>query len=277
MIWYLNCIIDFYIKISILSYGCKILMKKLNTYAVIAITAICFNTSAQAEILKMGVNHNAPPYIYLDGNGHLTGFTIELAEAIGKEAGFNVKAVPLPFASVLAAMENKEIDIIGQMYGSTERAKIYDFVNSYNDEFKFIRLKNKVHAKPAAALSENTKVAVIEGSPQFKELLTMQKQDYPSIVIRDADTNFLAFKELFQEKSEVMFAPISEINSLRNNYQQYEFEILDIPPQYSHIQAISINYATRKGEDDLHQRILKGFEATKASGAYTALLKKYNL
>lgn len=120
-------------------------------------------------------------------------------------------------------------------------------------------------------------MAVIEGSPQFKELQIMKAQDYPTIEIRDSDTNFLAFKELFQGKSEIMFAPISEINSLCNNYKEYEFQILDLPAQYTHIQAISINYATRKDENDLHRRIAKGFEAAKANGAYAALLKKYNL
>lgn len=154
-------------------------LKKLSKFAAITLISTCFNAAIQAETLKMGVNHNAPPYIYIDEKGNLTGFTIELAKAIGKEASFDVEVVALPFVSIIKAMENKEIDIIGQMYGSAERAKIYDFVNSYNDEFKFIRLKNKAHAKPAAALSENTKVAVIEGSPQFKELLIMQKQDYP--------------------------------------------------------------------------------------------------
>ena len=33
----------------------------------------------------------------------------------------------------------------------------------------------------------------------------------------------------------------------------------------------------KKGNDALYQALLKAFEASKASGEYTALLKKYNL
>lgn len=252
-------------------------LKKISKFTAITLVSTCFNAAIQAETLKMGVNHNAPPYIYINEKGDLTGFTIELAKAIGKEAGFDVEVVALPFVSVIKAMENKEIDIIGHMYSSAERAKIYNFVNSYDDQFKFIRLKDRTSADLVTPLNENTRVPVIEGSPQFKELQAMKSQDYPTIEIRDLDTNFLAFKELFQKKSDIMFAPISEINSLRNNYKEYEFQILDIPSQYSHIQVTSINYAIRKEEEALHERISKGFEIAKSNGVYDELIKKYNL
>ncbi|TGA66873.1 transporter substrate-binding domain-containing protein [Dichelobacter nodosus] len=228
-------------------------------------------TAANAETLTMGINYLAAPYSYQDESGNLTGFEIELIQAIGKEAGFDVKIEPTMFSRALPGLEKGEFDFVGHVYGSEERSQLYNMIHIHDDGFKFIRLK-KSDMEP---ISENTKVSVISLSPQDEQLQAVKKLKYPNLEIAALDTNFLALKNLFMDKSEVMLAPISEINYLVKSYKDHEFQILDVPKEY--VQSISINYTTKKDNAALAKRITDGLEATKKNGTFDTLKTKYNL
>ena len=45
----------------------------------------------EKRMVAIGTNAEYAPFEYLDSNGNLTGFDIELMNAIAKEAGFEVK------------------------------------------------------------------------------------------------------------------------------------------------------------------------------------------
>ena len=47
----------------------------------------------EKRMVAIGTNAEYAPFEYLDSNGNLTGFDIELMNAIAKEAGFEVKWV----------------------------------------------------------------------------------------------------------------------------------------------------------------------------------------
>ena len=55
----------------------------------------------EKRTVAIGTNAEYAPFEYLDSNGDLTGFDIDLMNAIAKEAGFEVKWVDLPFDSLL--------------------------------------------------------------------------------------------------------------------------------------------------------------------------------
>ena len=59
----------------------------------------------EKRMVAIGTNAEYAPFEYLDSNGNLTGFDIELMNAIAKEAGFEVKWVDLPFDSLLGSIE----------------------------------------------------------------------------------------------------------------------------------------------------------------------------
>ena len=54
----------------------------------------------EKRTVAIGTNAEYAPFEYLDSNGDLTGFDIDLMNAIAKEAGFEVKWVDLPFDSL---------------------------------------------------------------------------------------------------------------------------------------------------------------------------------
>lgn len=63
-----------------------------------------------AIAITIGVNAQFKPFVYQDEAGMITGFDIELIEALARAGGFEVGFVDLPFEALLAGVANGEID-----------------------------------------------------------------------------------------------------------------------------------------------------------------------
>jgi len=82
--------------------------------------------------IKVGLEGTYPPFNYQDASGKLTGFEVELAEALARELGVKVEFQPTKWDGILAALESKRLDVvINQVTISDERRKKYDFSTPY--------------------------------------------------------------------------------------------------------------------------------------------------
>src|SRR5690554_5174324 len=82
----------------------------------------------QKGAIKVGLEGTYPPFNYQDENGKLTGFEVDLAEALAKELGVKAEFQPTKWDGILAALESKRLDVvINQVTISDERKKKYDF------------------------------------------------------------------------------------------------------------------------------------------------------
>ena len=86
----------------------------------------------QKDTIVVGTNAEYAPFEYLDSNGNLTGFDIDLMNAIAKEENVNIKWVDLPFDSLLGSIEAGDIEAIAASIAPTkERAQSVDFSDVY--------------------------------------------------------------------------------------------------------------------------------------------------
>lgn len=87
---------------------------------------------ANAETLRVGTEATYAPFEFSDAEGNLTGFDVDLIRAIGKEAGFDVEVVNMPFDGLIPAIMTSQIDtVIAAMTITEERAKRVDFTEPY--------------------------------------------------------------------------------------------------------------------------------------------------
>ena len=80
----------------------------------------------------MSTNAEFPPYEMLDDSGNPTGIDVEVAEAIAKKLGLELKVDDMGFDAALLAVQNGQSDIA--MAGITvneERLAVMDFTDSY--------------------------------------------------------------------------------------------------------------------------------------------------
>ncbi|MBD2091475.1 basic amino acid ABC transporter substrate-binding protein [Microcoleus sp. FACHB-1515] len=85
-----------------------------------------------ADTLTFAIEPTFAPFEFNDSNGQLTGFDVDLLNAIGKEAGFTVNYQTAQFDGMIPALQAGTIDgAISAMTIKPERAQVVDFSRPY--------------------------------------------------------------------------------------------------------------------------------------------------
>ena len=83
--------------------------------------------------LRIGLEGTYPPFNYQDASGHLTGFEIDLANAVAAHMGVKAEFQPAPFAGLLAGLDIGRTDVvIDQITITEDRKKKYAFSAPYS-------------------------------------------------------------------------------------------------------------------------------------------------
>lgn len=83
-------------------------------------------------VLKIGTEGTYAPYSYHNEKGDLTGFDIEIGEAIAKQMGLKAEFVESNWDSCIAGLDAKRYDVVMNQVGITkERLTKYDFSTPY--------------------------------------------------------------------------------------------------------------------------------------------------
>ncbi|MCX8021217.1 MAG: transporter substrate-binding domain-containing protein [Syntrophorhabdaceae bacterium] len=81
--------------------------------------------------IKVVIDNNYPPYIFLDRRGELQGILIDLWRLWEEKTGVKVEIYGMDWAEALKRMEAGEFDVIDMVFFNERRAKIYDFTKPY--------------------------------------------------------------------------------------------------------------------------------------------------
>lgn len=66
----------------------------------------------KAEVMKVGMCPEYPPFETINGSGDIEGFDVDLANAIGEKLGVEVEFVNTPYEGLIAGLQNGDFDII---------------------------------------------------------------------------------------------------------------------------------------------------------------------
>ncbi|MBW1752710.1 MAG: transporter substrate-binding domain-containing protein [Deltaproteobacteria bacterium] len=131
--------------------------------------------AAASKTVKVGVHQNTP-LTFIDENGKVGGFFIDLLESIADEENWEIEYVQSSFSECLSNLESGRIDLLGAIAYSESRGKLFDFtyesvftnwgqmyINNITDIESIIDLKGK-------------KVAVLQGDIYFENLRELVNQ-----------------------------------------------------------------------------------------------------
>ncbi|HSO19034.1 MAG TPA: transporter substrate-binding domain-containing protein, partial [Desulfosarcina sp.] len=121
-------------------------MKRLHmigaVWAVLVLVAASWSPAAAADQLSViqqrgklvvGTSADYPPYESVDAGGNFVGFDMDLVREVGKRMGVKVEIKDMGFDTLIAAVQNKKIDLVAAaMQGTAERDKTVDFSMPYN-------------------------------------------------------------------------------------------------------------------------------------------------
>ncbi|MGM0921786.1 MAG: transporter substrate-binding domain-containing protein [Bacillota bacterium] len=105
---------------------------------VIGVLAACGasdnGSGEEKKVLKMATSADYPPFEYIDTakGSDIIGFDVDLAKAIGKELGYEIKVEDMDFTGLIPALQANKADIVlAGMTPTEERKKSVDFSDVY--------------------------------------------------------------------------------------------------------------------------------------------------
>jgi PAS domain S-box-containing protein len=75
----------------------------------------------------VGGDHDAPPFEYLDAEGHPAGYTVDLVRAVARTTGLDVDIHLEPWSAARRRLENGSVDVLAGILFTTERDRVFDF------------------------------------------------------------------------------------------------------------------------------------------------------
>ncbi|MBX8532891.1 cystine ABC transporter substrate-binding protein [Pseudomonas cichorii] len=217
--------------------------------------------------LNVGLEGTYPPFSFVDENGKLTGFEVELSEALAKELGVKAKVQPTKWDGILAALESKRLDVvINQVTISDERKKKYDFSQPYTISGlqALTQKKNADTIKTPQDLA-GKKVGVGLGT-NYEQWI---KANVPTAIVKTYDDDPTKFQDLRVGRIDAIL--VDRLAALEIAAKTKDaFGVAGAP--FSRQES---GIALRKGEPELLDAINKALDKLRADGTLGKLSQKY--
>lgn len=215
--------------------------------------------------IRIGTEGTYAPYTFHDSTGKLTGFDVDVAEAIAKKIGVKTEFIETKWDGMFAGLDAKRFDIIVNQVGiNADRQKKYDFSDPYisskavlivrkdNTSInKFEDLKGKKSAQSLTsnlakkATSYGATLVQVDGFNQSIDLLTSKRVD---ATINDS----LSFLDLMKQKPDSPLKVVAEESN-----------------------ADTCGVMLNKGNKELLDATNKALADIKADGTYSTISNKY--
>ncbi|MEE1921499.1 cystine ABC transporter substrate-binding protein [Pseudomonas sp. 148P] len=219
-------------------------------------------------VINVGLEGTYPPFSFVDENGKLTGFEVELSEALAQKLGVKAKVQPTKWDGILAALESKRLDVVvNQVTISDERKKKYDFSKPYTiSGIQALILKKKaetLNIHSAADLADK-KVGVGLGT-NYEQWV---KKEVPKADVRTYEDDPSKFADLRNGRIDAIL--VDRLAALE--YAQKAKDTALAGDAFSRLES---GIALRKGEPELLAAIDKALDELRADGTLAKLSEKY--
>lgn len=204
------------------------------------------------------------PFSYINENGELAGFDVDIGMAIAEELGLEGEPYQIAFNSIILGLQDERYDaIIGSMGITEERQETVDFSDPYYYSGAQLYVRPDSDINGIDDVDENTEVAVAEGTTYHSMI-----QDYTTNT-PTYDSDVVALQALSQGRHDAVIT--DRLVGLIN----IEDQGLDIQMVGELIDTERIAVAVRQNEDDLLEGINQALENIRESGKYEEINSQY--
>ena len=250
----------------------KKITKKLTVLALALIMVFSLAACGGSDAYIVAMEPTFPPFDTTDENGELSGFDVDLMNAIAEDQGFEIEWTQLGFDGLIPALESKQIDIIASgMWASPERAKIVDFSTTYYDSGLVLAVKVDNNTITGAdSLTSDMKVAAQIGTSSADLVQKWEKEGK------------IAEAKIYDKVNEaVMDLQNGSVDALLND-KPVTTEYMSKQPGKIKIVGDILNeesygFAVNKENKELLDKINAGLQNVIDNGTYDQLLAKWGL
>lgn len=240
--------------------------------AIAALAGLAVPAAAQ-EVVRIGTTPESyPPFSWVDAQGRLNGFEIELGEALCAQMQVKCEWVLQSWDGIIPALQEKKFDaIIASMSITDERKQVVDFSDKYyNSPAVFIGRKDEtVEISPEGLDGKTVGVQVSTIHANYVEA------KYKGVVtIKTYDTQENANLDLIAGRVDLLLADsVALTDGFLKSPEGADFEVKGQPIRDPLLGA-GAGVAVRKG-DPLAARFSAAVQAIRANGLYKTINDKY--
>ncbi|MFP5109929.1 transporter substrate-binding domain-containing protein [Neobacillus sp. C211] len=229
------------------------------------------NTPEKKEEFVYAMSGLFKPFNYKE-DGKLTGFDVEIGEALAKKMDMKPKAITFPFETIIQGLRDKKFDaILGSMTVTEERQKAVDFTNPYYKSGSRIFISaNNTEIKSKADL-KGKKIGVTPATIYEKLAKELTEQDKVMVY---SQGDMTALMDLATGRVD---AVICDDIFGKVGITQGDLKIKAVDEL---LQVDNQAIATNKEDKELTNKINKALDEIIADGTYEKISKKwfgYNL
>lgn len=215
------------------------------------------------KTLNVGCEGAFAPFTYIDDQGNITGFDIDLIKAIGKDLGYNVKINVMPFDGLIPSLMTGNIDLIISGFTiSEERAKKVDF----SDPYYLCGMSYVIEKKNAQKYDTYEK---LDGHPICTQLAATGTNFTQKFLQKSKDKIFNTPPETYIELGNgsclaaIHDKPVNDFFLTKDN--SGKFTSIEIK---KHIDKEYYGIAVQKGNKELLNQINKGLKEVEENGVF---------
>jgi polar amino acid transport system substrate-binding protein len=228
--------------------------------------------SAQ-QTLKVGSTPTGIPFTFLDTQSNkIQGIMVDIAEAVGKDAGFSIQVEPMQFSALIGSLTSNRIDLIAAaMYITDARKQVIDFsgpIYTYGDGLLVPKSDTKEYKdiNDMKGMTVGVQVGTAFVEPLQKSGLFTEVKLYDTIPDILRDVNAGRIKAGFADYPIVAY-----------NLQQGRFPEVRLVKGYKPMVVGSVGIGVRKTDGELLKKIDASLTKLKADGTIKKILAKWGL
>ena len=251
-------------------------MKKL-----MVVFALCMFLAASGPAMakdwkkvRIGVEGAYPPFSYVQPDGELAGFDIDIAKALVEAMGAEVTLVAQDWDGMIPALMAKKYDgIIASMSITEERLKKVNFSKRYyRTPVKFVTKKGAIPVFSIDAIKGKS-VGVQRATVSDKYLSDVYGKD---VEIKRYGTQDEAYLDLIAGRVDLLLADsVVLLDGFLKKEEGKDYEF--VGPDFNDPKwfGAGIGVALRKQDKDLEELFNKAIDTIRANGVYKSIQDKY--
>jgi polar amino acid transport system substrate-binding protein len=239
----------------------------------LALGALALTTPAVAqETLTIGTEAAYKPFAYVLPSGELTGFDIDIANALCAEMGATCEIVNQSFDGLIPALNAEKIDaIIASMNITPERLEAIDFAGPYYTAPALFIAPKDAGLEITPEGLDGKYVGVQRGSTMANYIAAK----FPDARVQVYDTAEAANLDLASGRVDVVFADGIVLQEFLATPDGAGFEAVGEPVFDAEILGTGAGIGVRKGDTALKEKFDAALAAIIASGEYKTINDKH--
>ena len=221
--------------------------------------------------VRVGVEGSYPPFSQISTDGKLSGFDIDIANAVCTEIKAECTLVQQEFDGMLPALNTRKFDmIVASLTITEERKKAVAFSDAYYDVPSRWVAKAGTFKDASPESLKGKKIIVLRNSPRAKYVADTFKDNEVLLAAKESEV----YLELAAARGDIALGSSvvsSETFLKKPEGKGYE----QVGPAVKLAGGSGVGIAIRKGDDDLREKINAALKTIRSNGTYARLQKQY--